>query len=91
MTLLAEEATWANLQMQLEEKLHAWQVPYPEDRAKSFIRDLRTTGWRTPLPDFAERNEGWKRRRPARPEDTKRHIAACRAAIRQAAREGKGE
>lgn len=89
MTLLTEEATWANLQMQLEENLHAWNVPYPEDSAKRFIHNLRATGWRTPLPDFTERNEGWKRRRPARTEATREHIAACRAAIRQAAKEGR--
>jgi hypothetical protein len=87
MTLLAEEATWANLQIELEEKLNTWHVPYPEDHAKVIINDLRTTGWRTPLPDFAERNEGWKRRRPVRTEATQRHIAACRAAIRQAAKD----
>lgn len=87
MTLLAEEATWANLQIALEEKLDAWHVPYPEDRAKHFIRNLRESGWRTPLPDFNERTEGWKRRRPVRTEATQRHIAACREAIRQAARD----
>lgn len=87
MTLLAEEATWANLQIALEEKLNAWCVPYPEDQAKRFVNDMRTTGWRTPLPDFEARNESWKRRRPVRTEATQRHIAACRAAIRQAAKD----
>lgn len=87
MTLLAEEATWANLQIELEEKLDAWHVLYAEDRAKVFIRNLRNTGWRPPLPDFNERSEGWKRRPPIRTEATQRHIAACRAAIRQAAKE----
>lgn len=87
MTLLAEEATWANLQIELEEKLGAWHVPYPEDRAKNFVHELRTTGWRTPLPDFDVRNEGWKRIPPARTEATLRHIAACREAIRQAGRD----
>lgn len=83
MTLLAEEATWANLQTELEEKLTNWNVPYSADRAKGFVRNLRNSGWRTPLPDFAERNETWKRRsRPIRTEATQRHIAACRAAIR---------
>lgn len=89
MTLLTEEATWANLQIELEEKLDAWHVLHAEDRAKVFIRDLRTSGWRTPLPDFHERNEGWKRRPTVRTEATQRHIAACRAAIRQAGEEGK--
>jgi hypothetical protein len=87
MTLLAEEATWANLQIELEEKLDQWHVPHPEDHAKVFIQGLRTTGWRTPLPDFDVRNESWKRRRPTRTEATQRRIAACRAAIRQAGRD----
>lgn len=87
MTLLAEEATWANLQIELEEKLSTWNVPYPEDCAKNFITELRNTGWRTPLPDFHIRNDWRRQRKPTRTEAAQRHIEACREAIRLAAKD----
>jgi hypothetical protein len=82
MTLLAEEAPWDELRQQLEEQLEAWHVLYPKEHADTFVRKLRRTGWRAPLPDFRFTEESQGRQRPLRPEAVKRHAAACREAIR---------
>lgn len=82
MTSLAEETTWVSLQQDLEEQLEAWHVLFPKEHADTFVRKLRRTGWRTPLPDFHAPNEDWDKRKPLRPEAVKRHAAACRAALR---------
>lgn len=87
MTSPTEEATWANLKQELEEQLEAWHVLFPNEHADTFVRKLRRTGWRIPLPDHATHDESWKkpRTRPARTEASQRYIDACREAIRTAA------
>lgn len=80
MTTMIEEARWAKLRNALEQMFEGWQLENPADRADRIVYDLRRSGWRVPLP---EDSKPPPRGRAARPEQVRRHIAACREAIRQ--------
>lgn len=79
MTTLLEEARWSQLRDALEERFEDWNVPYPADRADRLVYDLRRSGWRVPLPADSKPPP---RGRAARPESVRRHVQACREALR---------
>jgi hypothetical protein len=79
MSSQAESVAWIQLLRELEGKLSDWEVPDPDGHAEDLVGKLRRTGWQPTIP---ERTEPWRHTRPARTEVAKKHIAACRAAIR---------